>query len=49
MLFYQLIVNAQKQKGGGPLPNERRIVMFVGRFKEKRGKNRTDRSPQEKV
>ena len=49
VLFYQLIVDAQQQKGGGPLPNERRIMMFVGRFKKKRGKDRTDSSPQEKV
>ena len=49
VLFYQLIVNAQQQKGGGPLSNERRIMMFVGRFKEKRDKDRTDGGPQEKV
>ena len=49
VLFYQLIVDAQQQKGRGPLPNERRIMMFVGRFKKKRGKDRTDGSPQEKV
>jgi hypothetical protein len=49
VLFYQLIVDAQKQKGGGPLPNERRIMMLVGRFKKKRGQDRTDSSPQEKV
>ena len=49
VLFYELIVNAQQQKSGGPLPNERRIMMFVDRFKEKRDKDRTDGSPQEKV
>jgi hypothetical protein len=26
-LFYQLVVNAQKQKSGIPLANERRIMM----------------------
>ena len=47
--FYELIVDAQQQKGGGPLPNERRIMMFIGGLKEKRDKDRTDGSPQEKV
>jgi hypothetical protein len=26
-LFYQLVVDAQKQKSGIPMPNERRIMM----------------------
>jgi hypothetical protein len=49
MRFYELIVNPQKQKGGGALSNEPRIVIFVGRFKDNRGEDRIDRSPQEKV
>jgi hypothetical protein len=49
VLFYQLIVNSQQQKGWDPLANKRRIMMFVGRLKKKRGKDRTNGSPQEKV
>jgi hypothetical protein len=49
VLCYQLIVDAQEQEGRGPLPNERRIQMFLGRFKKKRGQDRTGGSPQEKV
>ena len=49
VLFYQLIVDTQEQKGRGPLPNERRIMMFVGRFKQKRSQDGTDGSPQEKI
>jgi hypothetical protein len=49
VLFYQLIIDAQEQKGRDPLPNERRIMMFLGRFKKKRRQDRTAGSPQEKV
>jgi len=49
MLFYELVVDSQKQEGGRPLSNERRIVIFVCRLKDERGKDRTNRGPQEKI
>jgi len=49
MLFYELIVDSQKQEGGCPLSHEHRIVTFVYRFKDERGKDRTNRGPQEKI